>query len=1023
MKKIQTRGLRLLLTLALALILWNASAAILERLQKGEDLTIAAIGTSLTDKGFNKDTGWFEQTGAWLNGLSFPGKVTLANRAVCGSASRTDPTTTGSKDGFHQLNEVLEHDNPDVIFIEFAINDAYLPYHISQKQSQENLQTMIRQIRDWADRQNQGKGKTVDIVVQTMNNCIGHEAEKRPNLAQYYLGYEEVANANPGVLFIDHYSLWLGLYHSREDDAPWTSWVPDTIHPNARGAKEVIVPRIQKALYAQVEAIGEPARLKELEGCNVVWDNPSTNSSGSMPLGNGDIGLNVWVEENGDLLFFISKTDAFTDSGRLVKLGQVRVRLTPSLAARPFRQELQLEKGQIAIESGEGVAKITLRVWVDAHNPVIHVEGDSQKEFQAEVGLNVWRTADRDWKGDGNTGYISETPDSLLEKADTVLSQKENRIVWYHHNERTIVPLTLKHQGMESLSPLVHDPILQRTFGGCIHGSGLVATPVEGATQGLRTKTPGRHLDVAIDVLSTQFSKVEGWLKFLDNMMEVEKNEAKRSDPWKAHCQWWSQFWNRSWIYVHTPDETAPASTEQIAARLWDRQNLQLLGTNGLHESNHVIPAVNSGPSGPILNQGYALQRFITACAGRGFYPIKEDGSIFRVNGKNHDRLADADLRQQGPNYWFLDTATTACGPMLRSGDFEMLQPLFDMYRGMVPMARERTHLMFHHEGIFIPATVYPWGTYQENDWVRWLWQGGIELSSKMLDYYEATGNEYFFKDTLMPIADGVMTFFDQHWKRDEKGKIRMEPACALESCHHVVNPLPEIAGLHYVLPRLLALPSEKITPTQRATWTRLLADLPEVPMSGKPGEKIFVAAEVIKDRQGDELPELYAVFPYRLHALGCPDFETGLRSVEHYVPEQPRTVYPFEGKAGGWRLNPIQVAYVGKSEQAARMVTSNFASHDPGSRFPAFWGPNQVGLPDQSHGGVSMTALQAMLLQVDGRKIYLFPAWPKKWDVQFKLHALFNTTVEGELHEGKVTSLKVSPPSRAADVINLLQK
>jgi len=32
-----------------------------------------------------------------------------------------------------------------------------------------------------------------------------------------------------------------------------------------------------------------------------------------MPLGNGDIGLNVWTEPGGDLLFYISKTDAWGD--------------------------------------------------------------------------------------------------------------------------------------------------------------------------------------------------------------------------------------------------------------------------------------------------------------------------------------------------------------------------------------------------------------------------------------------------------------------------------------------------------------------------------------------------------------------------------------------------------------------------------------------------------------------------------------------------------------------------------------
>jgi len=34
---------------------------------------------------------------------------------------------------------------------------------------------------------------------------------------------------------------------------------------------------------------------------NVVWDSPSADYNGSMPLGNGDIGLNVWVEGSGDL--------------------------------------------------------------------------------------------------------------------------------------------------------------------------------------------------------------------------------------------------------------------------------------------------------------------------------------------------------------------------------------------------------------------------------------------------------------------------------------------------------------------------------------------------------------------------------------------------------------------------------------------------------------------------------------------------------------------------------------------------
>lgn len=47
-----------------------------------------------------------------------------------------------------------------------------------------------------------------------------------------------------------------------------------------------------------------------------------------MPLGNGDVGLNVWVDENGDLAFYISKVDAFDAGHYLPKLGRVRLRGT-----------------------------------------------------------------------------------------------------------------------------------------------------------------------------------------------------------------------------------------------------------------------------------------------------------------------------------------------------------------------------------------------------------------------------------------------------------------------------------------------------------------------------------------------------------------------------------------------------------------------------------------------------------------------------------------------------------------------
>jgi hypothetical protein len=64
------------------------------------------------------------------------------------------------------------------------------------------------------------------------------------------------------------------------------------------------------------------------------------------------------------------------------------------------------------------------------------------------------------------------------------------------------------------------------------------------------------------------------------------------------------------------------------------------------------------------------------------------------------------------------------------------------------------------------------------------------------------------------------------------------------------------------------------------------------------------------------------------------------------------------------------------------------------------------------------MIGLQEMLLQTDGKKILLFPAWPKDWNVSFKLHAPYNTTIEGILKDGKLQYLQVIPVSRKSDLL-----
>jgi lysophospholipase L1-like esterase len=237
-----------MLTASFLAVSWSsAQADILSRLKKGEKLQIAAIGTSLTAASFNAEN-WFAQWGAWLSS-QYPGQVTLSNRAVSGTCSCNLPQFDRPHGGFWQLEQVLANDAPDVVFIEFATNDAGRLSNMSVADSRRNLKTMIDRIHAWASENH----KQVEIIVQTMNNigpaCDGSYRDAGP----FFQGWAEEAAANH-LLLIDHYANWLKLYNSEANHATWKSYVPDELHPNPLGTAKVIVPAIQQALTEQARA-------------------------------------------------------------------------------------------------------------------------------------------------------------------------------------------------------------------------------------------------------------------------------------------------------------------------------------------------------------------------------------------------------------------------------------------------------------------------------------------------------------------------------------------------------------------------------------------------------------------------------------------------------------------------------------------------------------------------------------------------------------------------------------------------
>src|ERR1700743_744814 len=123
---------------------------------------------------------------------------------------------------------------------------------------------------------------------------------------------------------------------------------------------------------------------------DVTWDSLGTNENDSMPLGNGDVALNVWTEQNGDIILLIAKSDAWSENGELLKPGRVRVCLEPNpfVNSASFTQTLRLETGDVELRSGNNFA----RIWVDANNPVAHVQVQTEAPVQVKATSEVWRT-------------------------------------------------------------------------------------------------------------------------------------------------------------------------------------------------------------------------------------------------------------------------------------------------------------------------------------------------------------------------------------------------------------------------------------------------------------------------------------------------------------------------------------------------------------------------------------------------------------------------------------------------------
>jgi hypothetical protein len=324
----------------------------------------------------------------------------------------------------------------------------------------------------------------------------------------------------------------------------------------------------------------------------------------------------------------------------------------------------------------------------------------------------------------------------------------------------------------------------------------------------------------------------------------------------------------------------------------------------------------------------------------------------------------NADFRAWGGQYWFQNTRPMYW-PCLMAGDFDLMLPLFRMYRQMLPGNSALVQKYYGHDGAYFQETSPFWGGLpfmgpgEQALYTHHYFTPVLELSMMMLDYYDYTGDADFARSYLLPIASAGLEFFDRHFPRDSAGHLLLDPDNSIEMFWKVHDPAPDLAGLQAVLSRMLTLPAALAPGALKEKWRRLLSIVPPLPVDSAEGAARllpYTGPQTAKSHN-EENPELYAIYPFRLYGLGKPDLETARHSFD--IRKCPQK--------GCWSQDPVEAAMLGYTGIAADDVRYALTRKDPGQKFDAFWAASHDYQPDCGKNGACGVAAAATRVTASG--------------------------------------------------------
>jgi len=744
---------------------------------------------------------------------------------------------------------------------------------------------------------------------------------------------------------------------------------------------------------------------------NVVWDSPSPDAWESMPLsGRLGAGANVWVQD-GSLWLYLAHNAAYDEDGRLLKLGCLRITPTDGALKDPasFKQELDLASGSILIESAsKGGQSIKLRLWFAGENLI--VESSAQTETSLSIQFGTWRDITRE----GLFLDMGKRQHTL--RADRV-EPRDQALLWFHRNADYPSSLDTELAKQPFAKGNITNPAENNFFGGALVCDRLLTPGAQETVQWQKwtgrawtlTAAPATSHTIVVALHAGQNADPEKWITEARAQLSADALKTAALDEQKR----WGEFWSRSYIIINPG--AGPSDKPWLVGR-----NYQLF---------RYMLASNRGGKFPLLfNDGIPttdnFNKIPKTVSNTVTGEINRDAGGPSTPDNRHWMFCSFMAQNQRWLGW----------PAILAGDTDLLEPSSALYRMHAGSAAARARGL-GAEGVVYPEPLTVWGLTW---WAIPTGQCGAPhlryAFAMMLEnaWMALHGHTTLGKDISADIGwikDSVR-FFDSYYRKETKrlagselgpdGKLRLFPANSIELLIGAENPIEVVAALRRLTDALTKLEPALVSPDEKAYFANLLAILPELPTGEKNGVQVLLPAKSYEKYYNKwELPELYAAWPYRLHSVTRPGTAAIAQTTWDNLPADRAAKVT---RDYSWMPVVVNMAALGNTPEAARRVIDKLSNTDaPQARFPAFFGPGHDWVPDHNWGGSGMVGLQEMLLAADPYhegKIYLLPAWPKDWAVDFKLHAPKQTVVEARVKNGRLISLKITPESRRKDLV-----